>query len=126
MVPEEARRVVRSPGTGVKVGVLGTKPGPPAGAEILLMPSHLQRTRFALRTYYHRLLHFRLRGFFICCRAKEPSWSIFNRWDWDLDCSSSGFLMTVLSDLVECFPEPTSDKLANKFLGLKEANQRHS
>lgn len=41
--------MVRSPRTGVKVGVLGTKPGPSAGAEILLMLSHLQRTRFALR-----------------------------------------------------------------------------
>lgn len=70
--------VVRSPRTGVKVGVLGTKPGPSAGAEILLIPSRLQRTRFALRTY-HRLLHFRLRGFFICCGAKEPSWASFIR-----------------------------------------------
>lgn len=125
MVPGEARRVVRSPGAGVKVGVLGTEPGPSAGAEILLMPSRLQRTRFALRTYYHRLLHFRFRGFFICYRVEEPSWAIFIRWDWDLGCSS-GFLMTVLSDLVECFSEPTDDKLANKFLGLKKANQRHS
>lgn len=117
--------VVRSPRTGVKVGVLETKPGPPAGAEILLMPSLLQRTRFALRTYY-RLLHFRLHGFFICCRAKEPSLASFIRQDWDLECSSSGFLMTAMSDLVECFPDPTGDKLANKFLRLKEANQRHS
>lgn len=45
--------MVRSPRIGVKVGVLETKPGPTAGAEILLMPSLLQPTRFALRTYYH-------------------------------------------------------------------------
>lgn len=41
-----------------------------------------------------------------------------------LDVLWSGFLMTNMSDLVECFSNPIGDELASKFLEFKETNQR--
>lgn len=40
-----------------------------------------------------------------------------------LDVLYSGFLMTNMSDLLECFLDPIGDELASKFLGFKETTK---